>query len=226
MARNRCTVGDCDELVVGRGMCRLHYSRWHRGSDVHHGRGHNYPPGTACSVPTCAQPVYARGWCRFHWTRWSERGTLDDPIIPTAEQRFWPKVDKNGPIPEYAPQLGPCWLWKSGLNVGGYGAFQVGRGKRAAHRFSYELLVGPIPVGLQLDHLCRVTACVNPAHLEPVTCRENLLRGETWQARNAAKTHCPQGHPYDAANTVTEISGSRSCRTCRNERKRAKRAAA
>jgi hypothetical protein len=95
-----------------------------------------------------------------------------------------------------------------------------------AHRAVYELLVGPIPPDLPMDHLCGVTSCVNPAHLQIVTPRENVVRGRgpaTAGARNAAKTQCPHGHPYDAANTRHDSAGRRRCRTCERmtyERKR------
>jgi hypothetical protein len=95
------------------------------------------------------------------------------------------------------------------------------------HRVAYELLVGPIPEGLELDHLCRNTRCVNPEHLEPVTGRENLMRAvSSWAAKNAAKTHCPQGHPYDEENTKVKRDGGRACRACGREFMRRKRAAA
>lgn len=119
--------------------------------------------------------------------------------------RFWSKVDLDGP--------GGCWLWTAGDNGEGYGRFWTGTGSMQAHRFAYELLVGPIPEGLQIDHLCRVRRCVNPAHLEPVTQRENILRGTSPQAKNATKTHCPKGHPYNEENTRWH-RGSRYCRVC------------
>lgn len=121
--------------------------------------------------------------------------------------RFWLKVDKTGE--------GGCWVWTAGKFSSGYGAAVVNGRTRPAHRVSYELVVGDVPDGLQLDHLCRNRSCVNPAHLEPVTCRTNLLRGETLAAANAAKTHCPQGHPYDDVNTyVSPGRGLRHCREC------------
>lgn len=88
-----------------------------------------------------------------------------------------------------------------------------------AHRWAYELVVGPIPVGLTIDHLCRNPACVRPSHLEVVTMLENNLRAPTSvTAINSAKTHCPKGHPYDESNTYLMPSGGRDCRTCINER--------
>jgi len=92
-----------------------------------------------------------------------------------------------------------------------------------AHRFGYELLVGPIPTGLTLDHLCRVRTCVNPAHLEPVSIGENVLRGDTRPAANLKKTHCPRGHAYDAANTYIARGGERHCRTCNTAKSQRRR---
>ena len=132
----------------------------------------------------------------------------------STDKRFWGKVDKGGP--------GGCWLWTSTMIPDGYGSFRIGsrvdgtRRRVLAHRFAYELLVGPIPEGLTLDHLCRVRRCVNPVHLEPVTGRVNTLRGENPLAKNARKTHCPQGHPYDLLNTYTDPAGRRHCRTCKH----------
>lgn len=131
-----------------------------------------------------------------------------------VEERFWAKVDKNGPVPEYAPHLGPCWPWTAGGDGNGYGYFRVGAKRVLAHRFVYELLVGPIPEGLQIDHLCRVRACCNPDHLEAVTQRENLLRGAGHPAVNAAKTHCVNGHEFTPENTYV-WHGGRHCRACR-----------
>lgn len=151
-----------------------------------------------CSVEGCDREKFARGFCKFHYQRWSVRGTTDDPIRPTPDQRFWQKVDQSG----------GCWLWTAGTTEWGYGSFWTGERRVKAHRWSYEHLVGPIPEGLTLDHLCRNPPCVNPAHLEPVTGAENTRRGG-----NALKTHCPQGHEYDAKNT-RHCHGSRFCRAC------------
>jgi hypothetical protein len=120
-----------------------------------------------------------------------------------------------------------CWTCSLGLTGNGYAMIRIGSrtdgtSRRVpVHRFMYELLVGPIPQGLDLDHVkergCTSRACWNPEHLEPVTNLENILRGESYQARNARKTHCKRGHPYDEANTRRRPDGGRDCRTCRRE---------
>lgn len=128
--------------------------------------------------------------------------------------RFWAKVNKEGPV---HPTLGTkCWLWTACL-VDGYGYFRVSKKMSYAHKFSYELSVGEVPDGLQLDHLCRNRHCVRQDHLEPVTCRENLLRGKTLTATFAAKTHCPQGHPYSGSNLYMH-RGGRHCSECMRSR--------
>lgn len=111
---------------------------------------------------------------------------------------------------------GPCWEW-SGAKTKGYGHLSH-RGRQVyAHRLVYELLVGPIPAGLEIDHLCRNPPCVNPSHLEPVTHRENLLRGVGIVAACARKTHCLRGHEFTADNTIRRKNGKRSCWKCRRE---------
>jgi hypothetical protein len=109
-----------------------------------------------------------------------------------------------------------CWVFE-GARAWGYGRIGLTidghKRVRQAHRVVYEALVGPVPEGLDLDHLCRNRACVNPNHLEPVTRQINLLRGDTIPAHHAAKTHCPAGHAYDEANTGHD-RGTRRCRAC------------
>ena len=108
-----------------------------------------------------------------------------------------------------------CWEWTGSLNNKGYG--QVGHGGKTSstHRVAYTLLVGAIPDGLHIDHLCRNRSCCNPDHLEAVPLRTNTLRGVSFAAANAVKTHCRKGHEYTAENTYVDSRGSRSCRTCR-----------
>lgn len=114
-----------------------------------------------------------------------------------------------------------CWEWTA-ATTGTYGAFTLNGNRKQvrAHRYAYELWRGPIPAGLHIDHLCRNPLCVNPDHLEPVTCRENLLRGETSNAANLAKTHCKRGHAFDELNTLHLKSGARVCRVCNRARQR------
>lgn len=115
-----------------------------------------------------------------------------------------------------------CWVWRGWRDLDGYGRISRGRkseGSVSTHRFAYELLKGPIPQGMQIDHLCRNRGCCNPDHLEVVTCRVNLLRGDTFQAANVAKTHCPRNHEYTPENTYITTRGGRSCRACETLRR-------
>ena len=119
-------------------------------------------------------------------------------------------------LARYETNAEGCWIWQ-GVRVGGYG--QIGKenngGMVYAHRAAYELIVGPIPDGLTLDHLCRNRACINPDHLEPVTMKENVLRGMSPTAINARKTHCNNGHPLDGDNLSLRKDGGRICLACR-----------
>ncbi len=103
----------------------------------------------------------------------------------------------------------PCWIWLWCKDVNGYGRVRVDGAARLAHRATYILLRGDVPANLELDHLCRQPACINPDHLEPVTHLENMRRGE-----EANRTHCPQGHTYDETNTYVRKDESRQCRSC------------
>jgi hypothetical protein len=138
--------------------------------------------------------------------------------ISSLEERFWARVKKTA----------TCWIWQ-GQRGGDYGRLQLPErgGKRStdmAHRFAYKALVGEIPEGLDLDHLCRNTLCVNPAHLEAVTSEVNVMRGIGVGAKNAAKTHCKHGHPLFGPN-LTPRKGrkgrvARECLICRRARGR------
>jgi hypothetical protein len=119
-----------------------------------------------------------------------------------------------------------CFIWVGARNqVSGYGQFNTDDGIKAAHRVSYELAKGPIPAGLQLDHLCRRRECVRPEHLEAVTQRVNTLRSTAPTARNAVATHCVRGHEFTDDNTLRRTTGSkgRECRRCITERSRERR---
>ena len=121
-----------------------------------------------------------------------------------------------------------CIVWTASTNKDGYGKLNISQRTHAAHRLAYELMVGPVPQGLRLDHLCHTQdttcsggplcihrRCINPHHLEPVTDRANILRGRSKAAANVVKTHCPRGHAYDLANTRIDKNGKRHCRACR-----------
>jgi hypothetical protein len=126
----------------------------------------------------------------------------------TAEERFWSKVQ----ITE------TCWLWTACL-CEGYGRFYFDGKVGLAHIFSFRLFGGLVPLGMELDHLCRIRRCVHPKHLEPVTHRENCIRGESLFSKNSQKLFCKRGHPLTPANvylTVTPYGYGRSCKTCRD----------
>ncbi len=117
---------------------------------------------------------------------------------PTVEDRFWAKVNADG----------PCWEWDARRHETGYGQFHPQPGRTVyAHVFAWEVLIGPVPAGLELDHLCRSRHCVNPDHLEPVTRRENVIR--------SCGGRCRRGHALTPANTIVYRNGARTCRTCR-----------
>lgn len=128
------------------------------------------------------------------------------PLKEAPETRFWRHVDKAG----------DCWMWTASTITGGYGYFHLHTKPRTeilAHRYAYELLVGPIPDGLTIDHLCRTPGCLNPAHLEPVTMRENNARSNNVTAQHARKTHCVRGHLLSGENIATR-RGYRECLLC------------
>jgi hypothetical protein len=168
-----------------------------------------------CGRPADKESGGRRGMCQNHYRRWRRYGDAryDVPIglhwIGLAPvDRFLLRVEKTA----------TCWIWKgahSAKGVSDYGHLPVAGKTVMAHRWSYEHFVGRIPAGLTIDHLCRNTLCVNPDHLEPVSQRENTLRGTSPSAINSTKTHCPEGHVYDADNTRV-YRGSRYCRRCHN----------
>lgn len=136
-----------------------------------------------------------------------ERPNTGNPLWDSCARIFiHSDVDSNG-----------CWITEYKLKRDGYSRVKI-KGKAAlAHRVTYQVLVGPIPDGLTLDHLCRNRGCCNPYHLEPISLVENIMRGDGFGARNARKTHCNKGHEFTDENTRTYKNG-RWCRTCVRER--------
>lgn len=144
-------------------------------------------------------------------------------VVPGSTQRA--RIVVSAPMMDLLDQLADkiligdgCWEWQASTNGYGYGQIKRTPKNCLAHRVVYELLVGPIPDGLTLDHLCRNRRCVRPAHLEPVSPVENVLRGDGRSARNTRVSECPQGHPFDDANTYRYKDGrSRGCKECRRD---------
>lgn len=193
-----------------------------------------------CPVETdnevCGKPSAkdARDWCSMHRNRWYRHGDVHHlgkhglEKTATAEERFWAKVDAEG----------DCWEWTGAIGNHGYGVFcETGarngqRKTRTAHRYAYELLVGPIPDDMTLDHLCRNRPCLNPDHLEICTPGENarrahagraLLRPRPPKVRKTRQpgTHCRRGHAFAGDNLyVVPATGQRMCRTCKTAKDR------
>lgn len=137
--------------------------------------------------------------------------TVDSDLDKVQEklwQRIGPRLIKDG----------DCWIWPGGKVPSGYGRFSYrDSGKQIhtyVHRLAYEIFRGPIADDLEIDHLCRRRNCANPSHLEVVTHRENILRGETFAGRQSRQTHCKRGHKFDFKNTHITPEGERRCRKC------------
>ena len=173
------------------------------------------PKGRLCEVPGCGRKHEAKGLCHSHYAELVRTGRRPtEPIVLRSDKttRFWAKAapaDERG-----------CRLWTGATDGGGrYGGFWDGGKVVRAHRWAYEQQHGPVPDDLVLDHLCRVTLCVNPDHLQPVTQQVNVLRGEAPSAINARKTHCAAGHPLSGDNLIERPTG-RDCRVCARARAR------
>ena len=170
----------------------------------------------------CGLHADHNGMCNKHWTRFTRHG---DPTIRKlawgdAETRFFQKVNRDGPMAKKSI-FGRCWVWTGYRNPGGYGRFGSGSKVVLAHRWAYEHWIGPIPVGMPLDHFaCDNVACVNPTHLRPTSHRENILRSGGMSSKHAGRTHCNNGHEFTPENTIVRADGYRSCRQCRLESRR------
>jgi hypothetical protein len=170
-----------------------------------------------CDVDFCEKVAEVRGWCRSHWEQ-QHRGkpfTVPRKLHdPRSEDAFWERVDKSG----------ECWLWTAGRTSMGYGKVHMPNRKTGlAHRRAYQLVNGPIPDGLVLDHLCRTPLCVRPDHLEPVTMRENTVRGATSLDFTGM---CRAGlHDVAVAGAVVSLTrGKRTCLECKRLGERRRRA--
>jgi hypothetical protein len=170
-----------------------------------------------CSIDGCGRPHKARGWCYRHYLRWWKENRGTDAVHPGGSNyhRRDPLtlIDTEGP--------GGCWLWTGSIGSAGYGRIVIDTKRYQAHRLIYELLVEPIPDGLEIDHLCRVRNCVNPDHLEPVTQIENLRRARRFHyggdGGDSDPNKCVRGHRLEGDNVYRRPSrpNSRECMACR-----------
>ena len=176
-------------------------------------------PKRLCAVEGCGSVVKSLGWCGKHYQRWRNHG---DPLVTARirgddEARFWSKVDRSGPLPVERPELGPCWLWRGSLDHGGYGWFRIGDTMQRAHRWAYGQFVAEVSPEDEVDHLCRVRACVNfEDHLEAVAPLVNTQR----KVEAATRTHCIHDHELTPANTYIRPGGYQKCRVCTNRSQR------
>lgn len=161
-----CLTDDCDRPVDFRGMCEMHYRR-----ELRAGRIERVVRTVApCAIDGCEKSSRRKGWCHTHYMRWREHGHVEDtrrvPIVGESPEALFELL---------VERTESCWNWTGAL-AKGYGRINCAGDKWLAHRWSYEHHVGPIPEGLDIDHLCENTRCVNPEHLEPVTGAENTRR--------------------------------------------------
>lgn len=193
MTESTCLIADCGKPPCNsRGWCNAHYMRFRTHGDPLGGG----PPkvvswaGATCMSPRCTRKVRCKGLCASHYNMWLTYGRISEI---TTEDRFWSKVVEGDD---------GCWLWTSASNYG-YGNFYFetrdggspSNPYVGAHRFAYESMRGEIPPGLHLDHLCRVTLCVNPWHLEPVSPEENGRRkGIAWGLTGLAAIRMIDGY--------------------------------
>jgi len=177
-----------------------------------------------CTVDNCTRPVNARGLCDTHYRRWWRENP--DKIKQrfggeAVDERFWRQVQGG--------DVRTCWLWTGRPANAGYGKFVDGRKWHQAHRYAFECLIAEIPDGLELDHLCRNRACVNPWHMEPVPHYVNTRRAQLGERISESRshpveTHCANGHLRTEANTYIPPKGSPRCRICNREEARRSKA--
>lgn len=229
----RCRVDGCDDVVkvVSRQLCGLHYRRWQLGKDLDAPKRERVTnQGRPCSVIECGDLARTKGLCRHHYRLHLQGRPLTEsrraqPRAPW-QVRIWRFIEFGG---EVRPGVtSSCWQWGSSVDpVTGYGSLSVpgdsGRNRtQAAHRMMWQLINGPIPKGLLLDHVCRNRACVNVHHLRLVTPYMNTVHNSGSDAALLSRqTHCKRGHEFTPENTYYNAGTThRQCRECRRIRER------
>lgn len=165
--KKQCSIDGCESESRARGFCQRHYQRWHKHGDPHY--THPYSKAEVCSVEGCGERKRLRvGLCNKHYSKKLRYGnplaSATPKPAPTTEETFWDRVVvKDG-----------CWEWDGHLNKKGYAVFKLLGKTYMAHRVSYEIHVGKIPAGLEIDHKCRTRGCTKPSHLQAVTHAENM----------------------------------------------------
>lgn len=215
-----CSFPECERPRIANGFCVGHYRQHWLGKEMRHlrklkPRGQPHP---TCSFPGCLNGGRKKnGLCQAHYSQ-SKKG---QSLVPVHTKKRRPGTPPRiicdevmCPVPGL---IGPCHIFRGGKSDG-YGSVGIenGGGMTSVHCYIWEKENGEIPDGLVIDHQCRVRACCNVDHLRVVTQQVNVTEnivGASWQ-KNLAKTHCPQGHPYDEANTHVNKKGSRMCRQC------------
>lgn len=175
------------------------------------------PMADLCLIEDCGYEAKSRGWCRTHYGRWRRHGDPRYLVKPSPRLAGKSVLEI---LAHYLDAEGDCWLWRGPVTSHGYGWLNLGGRGHIAHRWVWEHLVGPIPDGLQIDHLCRVRHCVKPDHLEPVTTAENVRRGFGTSGKHGRQTKCLRGHPLTEDNVYVRPRGGRECRICKRLRKR------
>lgn len=211
-----CSINGCDRKVNARGWCKMHYSRWQRsGNPLGVRDPENLAKDRSCRVEGCENlqgEKGGRGWCNKHYLRWWKTGSPTGTLLRPHIDLFWEKVAVRS--------RNECWQWLGYRDPEGYGRFHERTGSAKihitirAHRWIYKEVVGDIPEGYVIDHLCRDRGCVNPSHLEAVTNQENLERGWGRRIKNGMVNECINGHEFTSDNTYLHPRGSKVCRTC------------